>query len=51
MLKLEHSECNALLDIIGVSSFKGTDVPDIAKLIEKIQKESVKTAPDKVIKG
>ena len=51
MLKLEHNECNILLAIVEVSSFQGKDVPDMAKIIEKLQKEALKTAPDMVIQG
>ena len=51
MLKLEHNECTILLSILEVTSFQGKDVPMLAKIIEKLQKEAVKTAPDMVIQG
>ena len=51
MLKLEHDECNTILSIIEVSSFQGKDIPTMAKIIEKFQKEAIKTAPDTVIQG
>ena len=51
MLKLEHLEVNILLALIENSSFSGKDIPLLMKIIEKLQKESVKTQPDKVIQG
>ena len=51
MLKLENNECNILLSILEVTSFQGKDVPMLAKIIEKLQKEALKTAPDMVIQG
>ena len=43
MLKLENGEVNVLLAMIEVSTFQGKDVPVIAKIIDKLQKEAVKT--------
>ena len=51
MLKLEHIEVNVLLQLIENSQFRGKDIPMIMKIIEKLQKESVKTQPDTVIQG
>jgi hypothetical protein len=51
MLKLEHYEVNILLSMIENSQFQGKDIPVLWKIIEKLQKESVKTQPDKVIQG
>ena len=51
MIKLEHNEVNTLLTIIENMQFLGKDVPTIATIIEKLQKESIKTAPDTVIQG
>ena len=51
MLKLEHNECNILLAILEVSQFQGKDVLDIARIVEKLQKEAIKTTPDTVIQG
>ena len=45
MFKLEHSEALMLLNMIEVNSFQGKDVPKLAKLIAKIQREAEKTAP------
>ena len=51
MLKLEHVEVNVLLSLIEVGQFRGKDIPLLMKIIEKLQKESIKTQPDTVIKG
>jgi hypothetical protein len=51
MLKLENIEVNVLLALIENSQFRGKDIPMIMKIIEKLQKESIKTQPDTVIKG
>ena len=48
---MELHEVNILLAIIEANQFQGKDVPLIAKLIEKLQKESMKLSPDKVIDG
>ena len=45
MFKLEHDEAVMLLQIIEANSFSGKDIPAIAKLITKLQREAVKTAP------
>ena len=45
MFKLEHSEALVLLQIIEANQFSGKDIPMIAKLIAKIQREAEKTAP------
>ena len=51
MLKLENIEVNVLLALIENSQFRGKDIPMIMKIIEKLQKEFQKTAPDTVIRG
>ena len=51
MLKIEHVEVNILLALIEATQFSGKDIPVMATIIEKLQKESVKTQPDGVIKG
>ena len=45
MFKLEHHEAVMLLQMIEVNTFSGKDVPVLAKLIAKIQREAKKTAP------
>ena len=45
MFKLEHQEALVLLHIIEANQFAGKDVPMLAKLIAKIQREAEKTAP------
>ena len=45
MFKLEHVEAQVLLPIIEANSFTGKDIPMMAKLIAKIQREAKKTAP------
>jgi hypothetical protein len=45
MFKLEHKEALVLLQMIEVNTFSGKDVPVLAKLIAKIQREAAKTAP------
>lgn len=45
MIKLQSDELEMLLMIIGAGQYKGVDVPVIAKLIVKLQKEHEKIAP------
>ena len=45
MFKLEHNEALVLLQMIEANSFQGKDIPMLAKLIAKIQREATKTAP------
>ena len=45
MIKLSGDELEMLLNIIGSGQFRGVDVPNIAKLIGKLQKEHEKVAP------
>ena len=45
MFKLEHNEALVLLQIVEANQFQGKDIPMIAKLIAKIQREAAKTAP------
>ena len=45
MFKLEHQEALVLLHIIEANQFSGKDIPMLAKLIAKIQREMEKTAP------
>ena len=45
MFKLEHNEALVLLQIVEANQFQGKDIPMIAKLIAKIQREAEKTAP------
>ena len=45
MFKLEHQEALVLLQIIEANQFQGKDIPMLAKLIGKIQREIEKTAP------
>ena len=45
MFKLEHQEALVLIQIIEANSFGGKDIPMIAKLIGKLQREAQKTAP------
>ena len=42
MLKLEGHEVNIVLALIENNQFQGKDIPIMAKLIEKFQKESIK---------
>jgi hypothetical protein len=51
MMKMELHEVNILLAIIENTQFAGKDIPIMATLIDKLQKESIKLTPDKVIKG
>ena len=51
MMKLEHNEVALLLQIIENATFEGKIVPVLAPVIEKLQKEFQKTAPDTVIRG
>ena len=45
MFKLEHQEALVLLQIIEANQFQGKDIPMLAKLIGKIQREIEKTQP------
>ena len=45
MFKLEHGEALVLLQIVEANQFSGKDIPMMAKLIAKIQREAAKTAP------
>jgi len=45
MFKLEHEEAIVLLQILEANTFQGKDVPMLAKLIGKLQREMEKTAP------
>ena len=45
MFKLEHNEALVLLQIVEANQFQGKDIPMMAKLIAKIQREAKKTAP------
>ena len=45
MFKLEHHEAIMLLQIIEATQFQGKDIPMLAKLIGKLQREMEKTAP------
>ena len=45
MFKLEHNEALVLLQIVEATQFSGKDIPMMAKLIAKIQREAEKTAP------
>ena len=45
MFKLEHQEAQVLLQIIEANQFQGKDIPMMAKLMAKIQREAEKTAP------
>jgi len=45
MFKLEHNEAQVLLQIIEATQFAGKDIPMLAKLMAKIQREAGKTAP------
>ena len=45
MFKLEHEEAMVLLQIVEANTFSGKDVPMLAKLIGKLQREAEKTAP------
>jgi len=45
MFKLEHNEAMVLLQIIEANQFSGKDIPMLAKLIGKLQREIEKTAP------
>jgi hypothetical protein len=47
MFKLEHSEALILVQIIEANTFNGKDIEMIAKLIGKIKREALKTAPRK----
>jgi len=50
-MKLEHLEVNILLQLIENSTFQGKDIPVMMKIIEKLQKESKKTQPDRIVQG
>ena len=45
MFKLEHDEALVLLQIVEANTFSGKDIPMLAKLIGKLQREMEKTAP------
>ena len=45
MFKLEHQEAMVLLQIVEANSFQGKDIPMMAKLMGKLQREAQKTAP------
>ena len=45
MFKLEHEEAMVLLQIVEANTFSGKDIPMLAKLIGKLQREMEKTAP------
>ena len=45
MFKLEHAEAMVLLQIVEANTFSGKDIPMLAKLIGKLQREMQKTAP------
>ena len=45
MFKLEHQEAIMLLQMIEANTFTGKDIPALAKLIGKLQREMQKTAP------
>jgi hypothetical protein len=45
MFKLEHHEALVLLQMVEANQFQGKDIPMLAKLIAKIQREAEKTAP------
>ena len=44
MIKLEHGEVNILLALIEVSTFQGKDIPVLSKIVEKLQREAIKTS-------
>tara|TARA_R100001443_G_scaffold71743_1_gene79940 strand:+ start:152 stop:337 length:186 start_codon:yes stop_codon:yes gene_type:complete len=45
MFKLEHNEALILIQVVEANSFAGKDVEVIAKLLGKIKREAIKTAP------
>ena len=45
MFKLDYQEAQVLLQIIEATTFGGKDVPMLAKLMGKLQREMEKTAP------
>jgi hypothetical protein len=47
MFKLEHNEALVLLQVLEATQFAGKDIPMLAKLMGKIQREAEKTAPRK----
>lgn len=51
MMKIELHEVNILLAMIENTQFLGKDIPIMAKMIDKLQKESIKLTPKQVIKG
>jgi hypothetical protein len=51
MLKMEQHEVNILLSIIENQQFQGKDIPMMYKIIDKLQKESIKLTPEQVISG
>lgn len=42
MMKMELHEVNILLALIENNQFQGKDIPIMAKIIDKLQKESAK---------
>ena len=46
MLKMEANEVATLIQIIMMNKFEGKDVPMIAKIMEKLQKEMEKLSPN-----
>tara|TARA_R100001443_G_scaffold35293_1_gene49076 strand:+ start:462 stop:620 length:159 start_codon:yes stop_codon:yes gene_type:complete len=51
MIKLTFDETNILLAMIESSSFQGKDIPVMAVIIEKLQKESMKLGQEAVKNG
>ena len=45
MFKLEHNEALVLIQLIEANQFQGKDIEFVAKLIGKIKREAIKTAP------
>ena len=45
MFKLEHNEALILVQIVEANTFQGKDIEMIAKLLGKIKREAIKTAP------
>ena len=46
MIKLEFNDCVLLLQIIEANQFQGKDIPTIAKLMDKLNKEATKLQPE-----
>ena len=51
MIKLTFDETNILLAMIENSSFQGKDIPVMAVIIDKLQKESMKLGQEAAKKG